>query len=148
MTERATKSVRPPKSGPAKSDPVKPDNGGDQALGISEGYGVFLEANGQNLDAFVKSSEALGNGLAALGEEFVAFSNARMRTQFENSETLMSCHDFEDVFALQCDYLNKAAEQYAQETGKVMGLMTQMTRDCMAPFEQRAKAALHQLNQD
>jgi len=138
MAERATK--------PAK--PVKQDIGGSKESSSHEGYDAFLDANGQNLNAFVRSSEALGNGLAALGEEFVAFGSARMRTQFENSETLLNCNDVEDVFALQCDYVNKVAEQYAQETGKVMGIMAQMTRNCMAPFEQRAKAALHQLNHD
>ena len=133
MVERVAK--------PAKS--VRAD--GNENVG--EGLSTFLEANGQNLDAFARSGEAFGNGLAALGEEMVAFGNAQLRTQFENSETMMTCHDFEEVFALQCNYLNKAAEQYARETGKVVGMMTEMTRNCMAPFEQRTKAALHEIDQ-
>jgi hypothetical protein len=52
----------------------------------------------------MKANQALASGLATLGQEVLTFAGMRMRRNFEISETLLKCKDFDEVFRVQIQH--------------------------------------------
>ena len=109
-------------------------------------YETLLGSNGDNISAMMSASEAMFAGMAEVSQEMMTFAGARMRHNIESSEDLMHSKDPEEIFEKQCTIARYAAEQYVEETSKLMAMMARITRDCWAPMEKRTKSALHEIN--
>jgi hypothetical protein len=102
----------------------------------------ILDSNGDNLEAIMQANEAMLAGMAELGREMMAFSNARLQQDMAASESLMCCSDAGEAFRLQCDFARTASEQYFVEADKLMKLANKMAEECWAPLESRTRTAL------
>ncbi len=109
-------------------------------------YEAFLGSNGENINAVMSASEAMFAGMAEVGQEVMTFAGERMRQNLESSEALIKSKDPEEIFEKQCTIARYAAEQYVEETSKLMAMMARISRDCWAPVEKRTKSALHDMN--
>ena len=109
-------------------------------------YENFLGSNGDNFSAMMSASEAMFAGMAEVSQEMMTFAGARMRHNIQCSEDLMHSKDPEEIFEKQCSIARYAAEQYVEETSKLMAMMARISRDCWAPMEKRTKSALHDIN--
>ena len=109
-------------------------------------YDAFLGNNGDNVTAMMNASEAMLAGMAEVSQEVMTFAGARMRHNIESSEDLIHTKDPEEIFEKQCTIARYAAEQYVEETSKLMAMMARISRDCWAPMEKRTKSALHEMN--
>ncbi len=109
-------------------------------------YEAVFGPNGENLSAVMSASEAMFAGMAEVSQEVMNFAGERVRKNLETSEELIKAKDPEEIFEKQCTIARYAAEQYIEETSKLMMLMARITRDCWAPVEKRTKSALHDMN--
>lgn len=109
-------------------------------------YDALLGSNGDNVTAMMSASEAMLAGMAEVSQEVMTFAGARMRHNIESSEELVHSTGPEEIFEKQCTIARYAAEQYVEETSKLMAMMARISRPCWAPMEKRTKSALHDMN--
>ena len=60
----------------------------------------------------------------------------------------MACRDPEQAFRVQCDFFEQATRQYLEQANQVMTIMTAMTQNFWAPFEERTRVTLRELTED
>ncbi len=109
-------------------------------------YEALLGSNGDNFSAVMSASEAMLAGMAEVSQEVMTFAGQRMRHSIESSEDLIHAKNPEEIFEKQCTIARYAAEQYVEETSKLMAMMARISRECWAPMEKRTKSALHEMN--
>lgn len=105
-----------------------------------------IDENQANLAAFVEANEAIMAGMATLSAEVVGFGTKRLRDNMERTESLLACRDPEQAFRVQCEFFEQATQQYLDQANQVMTIMTAITQNFLAPFEERTKATLRELN--
>jgi len=106
---------------------------------------TLVQRNGENMKAFIKSNEAMLEGIFALGREVMTFGSTRLTHDLKASEALMQCHGADEAFRVQCDFARDAAQQYLEETTRLMSLAAQLSRDCWAPLQERAQGAVEEI---
>ena len=79
------------------------------------------------------SGTALWRDVAAVNEELFAFGRQRLQANLARNDTLLQCRDLEDVYRLQSDFASSTAQQYIEESGRLMSLMTRLALDCCSP---------------
>ncbi len=109
-------------------------------------YRALIDGSGDNMAAVMKSSEAVLQGMANLGNEVASFASKRIEENMATSQDLSQCRDVEQAFRLQCDYTRKATEQYLEEARKIMELASSMARESFTPFEERTRETLRRMN--
>jgi hypothetical protein len=107
---------------------------------------AIIDENQANLAAFVEANEAIMAGMATLSAEVVGFGTKRLRDNMERTESLLACRDPEQAFRVQCEYFEQATQQYLDQANQVMTIMAAITQNFLAPFEERTKATLRELN--
>jgi hypothetical protein len=107
---------------------------------------AIIDENQANLAAFVEANEAIMAGMATLSAEVVGFGTKRLRDNIERTESLLACRDPEQAFRVQCEFFEQATQQYLDQANQVMTIMTAITQNFLAPFEERTKATLRELN--
>ena len=149
-SKKTTSSSKPPTPSASPSSPssASGDSGGglQSAVPTPPSYEAMLGSNGENLSAVMSASEAMFAGMAEVSQEVMTFAGERVRKNIETSEELIKAKDPEEIFDKQCTIARYAAEQYIEETSKLMAMMARITRDCWAPMEKRTKSALHEIN--
>jgi hypothetical protein len=106
---------------------------------------AFVDSNGANVAAFVKASEALWTGMAAIGQEMMQFASARMRENLDLSGSVMQCGDPREAFRLECDYARNATRQYLDEANKLLTIAADTSQRSWAPIEELTKETLGRL---
>ncbi len=107
-----------------------------------------LAEDRDDLDAFVQANEAIMNGVTALSSEMMAFGNRRVREFSERSESLVGCQDPEDAYRIQCDFAQKAAQQYLDQTNHLFAIIAKMTEDFMSPLQKHTRQTLRDLTKE
>lgn len=150
-SKKTTSSSKPPTSPSSPSASPSSTSGGSGgglhgAVPTPPSYEAMLGSNGENISAVMSASEAMFSGMAEVSQEVMNFAGERVRKNLETSEELIKAKDPEEIFEKQCTIARYAAEQYIEETSKLMTMMARITRDCWAPVEKRTKSALHDMN--
>ena len=121
-------------------------SGRTQESPAAAGFEALFHENHSNLSAAMKAQESLLHGVAALNQEIMEFASARFREDVAASEKLMNSKDAESAFCAQCEFAQSAIQQYFMESTKLMGLATQIARDCWTPLQDRSRLVLRNLN--
>jgi hypothetical protein len=143
MAEKATAPVQQPRVASKSKQPEVV-----QRLPKSAEPEAIIEENQANLTAFVEANEAIMAGMTALGAEVVGFGTKRLRDNIERTETLLACRDPEQAFRVQCEFFEQATQHYLEQANQVMTIMTAMTQNFWAPFEERTRETLRELNKE
>lgn len=106
---------------------------------------AVIDLNSENLDALMRANDALMSAVLELTQEILAFNATRLQENVRRSQTLMSSKDPEEAFRAQSEFFQSALQQYVEQTGKMLALMTKMNRECWAPWEARVKEAIQGL---
>ncbi|HEY9548954.1 MAG TPA: phasin family protein [Kiloniellaceae bacterium] len=152
-TEKTARKTAPPAAARARDKSHKGST--DEALAagtlIAERYrDTAYEGldgkNGENVSAAMSAGEAMFSGLAEVSQEMMSFAGDRLRADMESAEDFAKAGSPQELFEKQCSFARRAAQQYAEETSKLIGMMARIQQSCWAPMEERTKAALHSLN--
>ena len=134
---RQTQKAQKVQGSPEAREPQKSRT---STAGMENGGGTNGFANGEALAAMIKANEAMLAGYVAMQQEIAEFSNGRLRQDMENQEALTQCGDLQEAFRLQAEFAQKAMQQYAQETAKLIELSARIGRECWGPFEDATRA--------
>ncbi len=104
-----------------------------------------MAANEQNLNALMKANEVLLGNILELTQQVFAFGAARLQENIRMSQSLMSCRDPDQAIRSESEFFQSSVEQYLDQSGKMLELMSRMTRDCWSPLEDRAREAMRDL---
>ena len=104
-----------------------------------------MAANEQNLGALMKANEALLGNVLEITQQVFAFGAARLQENIRMSQSLMSCRDPDEAIRSEGQYLQSAVEQYVDQSGRMLELMSRMTRECWSPLENRAREVVRDL---
>ncbi len=108
-------------------------------------YETLVGKNGENVSAVMSAGEAMLAGMAEMSQEMMAFAGDRLRQDLETAEDFAKAKSPEELFEKQCSFAERAAQQYADETRKLITLFARIQQSCWAPVQESAKAALHGL---
>lgn len=103
---------------------------------------------GEAVEAVVRSNGALASGMTAIGQEVMNFANRRFGENVARTESFMHCKDAEEAFSLSCDFAQKAATQYLEETSRILALANEVTRAYWEPLEEQTRRTLRDMNGD
>lgn len=138
---------------PGKAARAKSATGAGQSPGeiIAEryhdtAYEALVGRNGENVSAAMSAGEAILAGMAEVSQEMMDFAGNRLRQDMELAEDLANAKTPEEIFEKQCSIAKLAAEQYIEETSKLIGMMARIQQHCWAPVEECTKAALYGVN--
>ena len=109
-------------------------------------YEALVGKNGENVTAVMSAGEAMFSGFAEISQEMMDFAGTRLRADMECAEDFSKATSPEDLFEKQCSFARRAAQQYAEETSKLIAMMARIQQSCWAPMEACTKQALHGLN--
>ena len=109
-------------------------------------YEALVGKNGENVSAVMTAGEAMFAGMAEISQEMMTFAGERLRHDIETAEDFAKAQSPEELFEKQCSFAQRAAQQYAEETSKLIRMMARIQQSCWKPVEERTKAALHGLN--
>ena len=90
------------------------------------------------LDVVTRAGQAYSSGVAAIGEEVATFVQTRLQHNLALGEALARCHTLTDVTNVQRDWMKEAAQEYADETRKLMELGSNLMRESWNPLERTA----------
>ena len=108
-------------------------------------YEALVGKNGENVSAVMSAGEAMLAGMAEMSQEMMTFAGDRLRQDIETAEDFAKAKSPEELFEKQCSFAERAAQQYAEETHKLITLFARIQQSCWAPVQESAKAALHGL---
>ena len=109
------------------------------------GLGGRLE-DGENVSAVMSAGEAMLAGMAEVSQEMMTFASDRLRQDMESAEDFAKAKSPEDLFDKHCSFARRAAQQYVEETSKLIGMMARIQQSCWAPMQECTKTALHGFN--
>jgi len=82
------------------------------------------------LEAFTRINDRFWRSVLAVNQELVSFGQARAKANLERTASLMQCHDPEDALRVTMEFAQSAAQDYADETGRIMTLWTGLAAGC------------------
>ena len=109
-------------------------------------YETLVGKNGENVTAVMSAGEAMLTGMAEVSQEMMTFAGNRLRDDMETAEDFAKTTSPGDLFEKQCSFARRAAQQYAEETSKLIAMMARIQQSCWKPMEDCTKAALHNLD--
>ncbi|MGF1631864.1 MAG: phasin family protein [Kiloniellaceae bacterium] len=109
-------------------------------------YEALVGKNGENVSAVMSAGEAMLAGMAEVSQEMMTFAGNRLRDDVETAEDFAKTASPEELFEKQCSFARRAAQQYAEETSKLIAMMARIQQSCWQPMEDCTKAALQGLN--
>ncbi|WP_340116405.1 phasin family protein [Pelagibius sp. 7325] len=109
-------------------------------------YETLVGKNGENVTAVMSAGEAMFAGMAEVSQEMMTFAGERLRQDIETAEDFAKATSPEELFEKQCSFAQRAAQQYAEETSKLIRMMARIQQSCWKPVEACTKAALHGMN--
>jgi len=94
----------------------------------------------QNMEAWVASAAAAQKGFEALSARAVAFQKAALENHVAATKSLMTSKSVQEFTEKQNDYAKGAFEAYVAELTTVSDLVQGVTKDTLAPINDRVNA--------
>jgi len=110
------------------------------------GLESLVGRNGENVTAVMTAGEAMLAGMAEISQEMMAFAGERLRQDLETAEDFAKVSSPEELFDKQCSFAQRAAQHYAEETSKLIGMMARIQQSCFSPMQSCTKTVLKGMN--
>ena len=94
----------------------------------------------QNVEAFLASAAAAQKGLEALSARTVAFQKDALEKHVAATKSLMTSKSVQEFVEKQNDYAKTSFEAYVAELTTVSDLVAGVTKDALAPINDRVNA--------
>lgn len=104
--------------------------------------GTLAGTNGEDVSAAMNAGEAMLAGMAEVSQEMMTFAGERLRQDLETAEDFARCTTPQELFEKQRSFAERAAQQYAEETSKLVAMFARIQQSCWAPVQARTKEAL------
>src|SRR3546814_8658894 len=66
----------------------------------------------------------------------MSFAGDRLRADMESAEDFAKAGSPQELFDKQCSFARRAAQQYAEETSKLIGMVARIQQSCWARSEE------------
>ena len=109
-------------------------------------YEALVGKNGETVTAAMTAGEAVLAGMAEVSQEMMTFASNRLRHDIETAEEIAKAGSPEEFLEKQRSFVERAAQQYAEETSKLIAMMARIQQSCWQPMEQCTKTALQGMN--
>src|SRR5271157_1153442 len=86
--------------------------------------GLWPDANGHLLEGWARCNAAVLEGAVELAQEILAFTQARVKADFNAWKALTDCRNPSDFLDHQKAFAEKATAQYLDEASKIQNKMT------------------------
>ena len=107
--------------------------------------GEISEYGKGNLDAVIASLTAATQGAEAINSNVVAFTKKSMEDSIEAAKSLATAKSVQEAIELQTDYAKSALDSYLSEVTKAADLFAATLKDAWKPLNDRAAAAMDQV---
>ena len=99
------------------------------------GFESFQTLSKDNMDAVLKSTNALNRGLQAIAAEAADFSKRSIDAGTSALERLIGSGSIDKAVEVQSDYVRAAYEGYVGQVAKVSEIVTDMAKGAYEPYE-------------
>lgn len=93
-------------------------------------YGAMQAENFERLNLL---GAAFVDNIGKMNNEFLRFMGERLKEDLKTQHALMQCRDVSKMSEIQSDFLKKAFEQYASETGKMVQMGLEIVENTLKP---------------
>jgi phasin family protein len=110
---------------------------------IDRGLAALSEVSAfgkQNVEAFLASATAAQKGFEALSARSVAFQKEALEKHVAAAKSLMTSKSVQEFVEKQNDYAKASFEAYVAELTTVSDLVAGVTKDALAPINDRVNA--------
>jgi hypothetical protein len=97
-------------------------------------FTAFMQAQAEAMGRMTAFNSAVAESMGRYGQEFVSFVQERLEEDAKTQQELMGCRDLTRLAEIQNRFLQRAMQQYTDETGKLVDLGREM-------FDQAIKQA-------
>lgn len=119
-----------------------PANGGTLS---NVDYERLMALSSANVEALMKTGQAMLKGLAKLNEELAGFASTRLKEQVEGSRALAQCGNWSEALDKQMGLARTATEQYLTEASKLANLAAEVSVASWAPLQSYVQTTLGEL---
>ncbi len=102
----------------------------------------FVSFNQANVEAFVKSSQIVAQGLQDLGRQFAAAAQATMDETMSTFRALTSVRSIKEAMELQTTLARSTMEKAVAQTGQVTEASFKLAEQAIAPIAGRLSVAV------
>jgi len=95
----------------------------------------------ENVEALVASASVAAKGFEALSARAVTYSKSAMENHVAAAKSIMASKSVQEVAEKQAAYAKSAFEAYIAEATKMAELFTGMSKEVIAPINERVTAA-------
>ena len=119
----------------------------DQAAGrMFQNLDQFSSFGKENVDAVVKSGQALAKGAEDLSRQMLSYTQQAIEMHVNASRALMGVKTLRELADLQNDYTKTSFDTFIQESTKLSEMAVKTTSEAFEPFNRRASAVIERLS--
>jgi len=97
----------------------------------------------ENMEAWVASATAAQKGVETISARYVAFSKAAMENHMAVTKSLMTSKSVQEFVEKQTAYARSSFDAYVAELTSISELMQGVTKEAVAPLNERMTAVGH-----
>jgi hypothetical protein len=96
-------------------------------------FASFMEAQVEAMGRMTAFNTAVAEAMGRYGQEFMTFVQERLAEDTKTQQELMNCRDLSQMAEIQSQFLERAIQQYTDETGKLVDLSREVFEQAMKP---------------
>ncbi|WP_212523445.1 phasin family protein [Actibacterium sp. MT2.3-13A] len=93
---------------------------------LTNPFAAFMQAQAQAMGRMTAFNGAVAEAMGRYGQEFVGFVQDRLEEDARTQQELLACRDLTQLAEIQSRFLERAMQQYTDETGKLVDLGREM----------------------
>jgi len=105
-----------------------------ESPGFDNPFTAFMQAQAEAMGRMTAFNAAVAESMGRYGQEFVGFVQERLAEDAKTQQELLACRDLNKLAEIQNQFLERAMQQYTDETGRLVDLGREM-------FDQALKQA-------
>jgi phasin family protein len=106
----------------------------------TKGFEKMTAMQKEAMEAFMASAEVTSKGAEKIQAELTAYMKSAAEGMTEASKAVFGAKTLKDAMEAQTSYMKTSLETYGAEMTKITEMMSDITRDAMAPFQGPAKS--------
>jgi hypothetical protein len=121
---------------PSTSNRARPQGGAAPARGTARMNAFDMQGFGKdNIDAALKSANAVAKGIQAMAAEAVDYSKRSIDASGTAVEKLLAAKSLDKAVEVQSDFVRSAYEGYVGQVTKIGEIVTDMAKGAYRPYE-------------